>query len=461
MAWYATSALRRLQEQSPTSCAAQINELLQNEPIIFDTGSSFIQHRSYATLDRVAGLLSNCEGIAFEVGGHTDDVADEAFNLNLSQARASAVVSALRQRGVSPDALSANGFGESQPLTDNGTEEGRQLNRRVEFTLMGRAATDDNCITSPSSISGIDATVNQNGITVDAELRRETRDCRHDGWNILEGEVSYLSTDQGMSQGMAYLSYRSERFRTQEHLAGRFVGVYATNNDVSGLAAGTIQGLGLNAGLYGARRYESGLSLDYYLGAAVGRHNFDLNFDRSDGVVTADGYYTYLATFAGAAVSGETMIGAYELLPRAGFEGAWSPGGEAEFEASRGSMEQSGILSTGEVVGLRLFGELRFDDVLPKRVEELAVTLMAFCDRPLEQARNACGAGLSLELTREDEDTGVHYGVRLNAEKTRASEMLGLQLNYGQPLYGGELSATSSVGRNGQMTVGANYEFEF
>ena len=461
MAGYASSALRRLQEQSSRECELQINDLLAREPILFDTGSANIQQPSLATIDRIAAFLANCDGFAFEVGGHTDDVADEAFNLSLSQARASAVVSALHERGVPFDVLSAKGFGEGQPIADNVTEKGRQLNRRVEFVAIGRRSQNDECENSSETVRGLDATVNQDGMTANGEFWRETRDCRRDGWNIFEGNLSYLRTDQGMAQGMANLSYRTERFRTKDHLAGRFVGAYATNNDVTGLATGTIQGFGLNAGLYGARRYETGLYLDYYLGAAAGRHNFDLDFERTGGVVTADGFYTYVAAFAGAAVSGEMMLGEYKLMPRAGFEGAWSPGGDAEFEVSRGAIEQSDSLSTGEIVGLRVFGEQRFDDVLPEHSEKLAIAPMFFCDRSMGETPIACGAGLSVDFSYEDNVTGEQYGIELTGEKTKSSEMFGLQFDYSRPVLGGELSGTSSVSRNGQVSIGANYTLDF
>jgi uncharacterized repeat protein (TIGR01451 family) len=461
MAGYGASALQRLNDESSSSCAAQINPVLQDAPIRFDTGSAVILEASNPTLDRVARLLSDCEISTFEVGGHTDNVADEAYNLNLSLMRASAVVAALRQRGVAHDVLSAVGYGETMPVADNSFEEGRQLNRRVEFRATGRLAGNDHCVPTASSGRGLDATIDQNGANIEGDFRQETRDCDRDGWNILEGSVSYLTTDRGMSQGMANLSYRTERFRTQNHLAGRFVGIYATTNDVTGLATGTIQGFGLSAGLYGARRYDSGLYLDYYLGAATGRHNFNLGFSRSAGVVMADGHYTYVAAFAGTAVSGEIMLGDYRLSPRAGFEGAWSPGGNAEYEASRGSIEQLGVLSTGEIAGLRIFGELSFNDVLLNRPEELAITPILFCDRPMGEDRNECGLGLSMALSHEDEDTGTSYGIELIGERTKIRETIGLQLSYTQPLFGGELSGTSSVGRDGQMAVGANYVLDF
>jgi hypothetical protein len=403
----------------------------------------------------------DCEVYAFEVGGHTDNLADDASNLALSVARASAVVTALYQRGIDQEALVAKGYGESMPIADNGTEEGRALNRRVEFTVTGRLLDDDRCAKDQPSEKSLDATIDEDGAIIEGGFKREFGDCLQDGWNIFEGSISYLDTDTGMAQGMTNLSFRRERLRTQDHLSGLFVGVYATTNDVTGLATGTIEGFGLNAGLYGARRFESGVYLDYYLGGATGRHNFNLGFDRSGGVITADGHYTYVAAFAGAAVSGEFMLGGYTLSPRAGFEGAWSPGGEAEFDVSRGLLQQSGELSTGEVVGLRAFGEVRFEDLLLDQIEELALTPMFFCDRPMGEDRNECGLGLSMALSREDEVTGRSYGIALTGERTKTRETIGLQLNYRLPLRVGDITATSLVSRNGHVALGMNYFVDF
>ena len=81
-----------------------------------------------------------------EIGGHTDSQGREAMNLTLSQARAEAVLDTLLSLEVLTTNLTAKGYGESAPIADNGTEEGRQANRRIEFTLMGQpetAATED------------------------------------------------------------------------------------------------------------------------------------------------------------------------------------------------------------------------------------------------------------------------------------------------------------------------------
>jgi OOP family OmpA-OmpF porin len=67
------------------------------------------------------------------VTGHTDSVGSDAFNQRLSERRAQAVVAYLESKGVGAGRLRASGAGESQPIADNGTEEGRAKNRRVEL----------------------------------------------------------------------------------------------------------------------------------------------------------------------------------------------------------------------------------------------------------------------------------------------------------------------------------------
>lgn len=82
-------------------------------------------------LDGVAARLNELQFIGGEVAGHTDSVGDDAFNLDLSRRRAQAVLGYLESKGVAPGRMTAVGYGESQPIADNETEEGRALNRRV------------------------------------------------------------------------------------------------------------------------------------------------------------------------------------------------------------------------------------------------------------------------------------------------------------------------------------------
>ena len=93
-----------------------------------------IRDRSYAILDEVASVMAEYPNLKVRVEGHTDSQGNDQRNQELSQTRADAVMAYLIEKGVSPTRLSAVGFGESAPVADNGTREGRAQNRRVQFT---------------------------------------------------------------------------------------------------------------------------------------------------------------------------------------------------------------------------------------------------------------------------------------------------------------------------------------
>lgn len=88
-------------------------------------------------LDRVADALLARPDLQVEVQGHTDSKGAEEYNQRLSERRAESVTRYLVGRGVQGDRLTAVGYGESQPVADNETEEGRELNRRVELLITG------------------------------------------------------------------------------------------------------------------------------------------------------------------------------------------------------------------------------------------------------------------------------------------------------------------------------------
>ena len=99
----------------------------------FETGKSTILPDAAATLDAAAGALKAAGAFQVEVAGHTDNVGTPDANQKLSQDRAQAVLAALVQRGVPASRLVAKGYGQSTPIADNRTEEGRAKNRRVEL----------------------------------------------------------------------------------------------------------------------------------------------------------------------------------------------------------------------------------------------------------------------------------------------------------------------------------------
>ena len=71
-----------------------------------------------------------------QIAGHTDSSGEDAYNLRLSQERAESVLAFLVAQGIEANRLQARGYGETQPVADNGTNAGRERNRRVEFNVL-------------------------------------------------------------------------------------------------------------------------------------------------------------------------------------------------------------------------------------------------------------------------------------------------------------------------------------
>lgn len=99
----------------------------------FDFDSAKLRPESFAILDKAAATLKEWGDTKVEVAGHTDSVGTDAYNLSLSQRRAETVRAYLIDKGVPADRLTAKGYGESMPETDNDSAEGRFKNRRVEL----------------------------------------------------------------------------------------------------------------------------------------------------------------------------------------------------------------------------------------------------------------------------------------------------------------------------------------
>jgi OOP family OmpA-OmpF porin len=101
--------------------------------VLFDFNKSTLQPSSDATLQPAANTMNANKTLKLEVQGHTDNVGNDAYNQTLSEARAKAVVAWLTQHGVEAARLTAKGYGKTIPVADNGSDEGRAKNRRVEI----------------------------------------------------------------------------------------------------------------------------------------------------------------------------------------------------------------------------------------------------------------------------------------------------------------------------------------
>ena len=117
-------------------CPEEAHVLVQSlEGIQFEFDSDVIKPESYPTLDAAVETLKSKIEFNLDVSGHTDNIGDDAYNQNLSERRANAVVKYLTDKGISAARLKAAGFGETQPVAENETPEGRAKNRRVDFKV--------------------------------------------------------------------------------------------------------------------------------------------------------------------------------------------------------------------------------------------------------------------------------------------------------------------------------------
>lgn len=104
--------------------------------IFFDFDKTTLKSESFVELDKVVDFLKDNPSVEIEISGHTDSKGSDDYNLNLSQGRAQAVVDYLISQGIDDYRLAARGYGETVPLESNDTDEGRAINRRVEFTVL-------------------------------------------------------------------------------------------------------------------------------------------------------------------------------------------------------------------------------------------------------------------------------------------------------------------------------------
>lgn len=121
---------------TPEECLRRIQIVLGDRKLNFEPGSDTLDSTGKDIMDDIAEVLTGCGQINLEIAGHTDSQGRESMNLDLSQARADAILTELRNRRVLTSTFRAIGYGETQPIEDNQTEAGREANRRIEFRLV-------------------------------------------------------------------------------------------------------------------------------------------------------------------------------------------------------------------------------------------------------------------------------------------------------------------------------------
>ena len=114
----------------------EVNASVVLNNIFFDVNKFDIKPESQAELDKIVQLMNDNPTLKIQISGHTDNVGKPAENITLSNNRAKTVVAYLINKRIGPQRLTFKGFGETQPVADNKTEEGRAKNRRTEMKVV-------------------------------------------------------------------------------------------------------------------------------------------------------------------------------------------------------------------------------------------------------------------------------------------------------------------------------------
>jgi outer membrane protein OmpA-like peptidoglycan-associated protein len=140
--YYQTIVTEQEMKQEVTADASSLKDELDKSGhvavygILFDTGKATLQTSSESVLSEIVKLMQDNTDLKLRVEGHTDNVGAAASNQALSEKRAQAVKAWLVSHGVTADRLTAKGFGDTKPVADNSTDDGRAKNRRVELAKL-------------------------------------------------------------------------------------------------------------------------------------------------------------------------------------------------------------------------------------------------------------------------------------------------------------------------------------
>lgn len=304
----------------------------------------------------------------------------------------------------------------------------------LERVLAGQAGL--NCGTQ--SAFDVDGAVQMTGGNggADGTFGYDVYNCQSGNREILDGQFSLTRTKDIGTQALLQFSKQRERFLSESDLRGRFWGGYVSRTNVTGLADGSINGFGINGGLYGARELGDGLFLDYYAAAGLGHHRYKLDFEALPTRIRAKGSYDYAAAFAGAALSGQREYDSFLLTPRFGMDLAYASASDADVRASQLGQTDTGRIDIPDYNGGRIFAELEFAS-LPGTTSEdsptaqirTAIAPRFACEMSSFNSDLDCGFGFSFSRDMFDALSGISYGFAIDYEHIDETDRLSLDFS--------------------------------
>jgi OmpA-OmpF porin, OOP family len=114
----------------------EVGSVVRLNNVYFDFDKWFLRPESFVELDRVVKMLEENPAVEIEMSAHTDSWGSDQYNFKLSDNRARSVMEYILSKGIAPNRIRSQGYGETKPVVPNTSDENRQLNRRVEFTIL-------------------------------------------------------------------------------------------------------------------------------------------------------------------------------------------------------------------------------------------------------------------------------------------------------------------------------------
>ena len=464
---FASEAADNLSAYSSETCVSELNNLINRNPILFETASAKIGVHGMATIDRVVDILKQCDNETLGIAGHTDSIGSLDYNKDLSARRIASVLAELEQREVDTSRFVKSPWGEEKPVADNLQEAGRAKNRRIEFYAIKKSSFVD--IDRCGEVNDLDpdGTLNYNDrvLKIDAKIDNEFYDCSTATRRVIDAKVSYSNEDGLVENLQSQFSVRAERQVNHNDIVGKFAAIYITKNAVLGTHTGNISGAGLSGGFYGAREIRNGLVWDYYGGASLGKHEFDLTFDKQI-QISATGNYTYAAGYLGTAISGDLNNTYYSAKPRAGVDFATSSNVTVSSQLSHDIREESAQFKISPISGLTAYAELTLSNLRKNTTQhikrDLNITPRIFCDRKFGTSATHCGFGVKADLENFNTTLDRGFNVSLEVSKSENFHQVAMGIDgYDLLFANGDTKTSAELSKNGKLGLKQVLSWEF
>ena len=311
------------------------------------------------------------------------------------------------------------------------------------------------------------------GFNTSGVFGEEYYDCETGVRRILDGSFAINRSDAVDAQGIVSFTIQNEKQKADEALNGKFFGGYLSSSTLDGVATGNLRGVGVHAGLYGARKLQSGLFFDYYAAGGVGRHKYDVSFYAPSAPITAEGDYRYGAVYAGAALSGEAVYESVTFRPRVGFDLTYADASDASVSASQLGFTDLGSIQLDAINGSRIFAETiwifgdKSEDLITGELSlerALEVAPRLYCEQGVGRDERDCGYGGYISFNEHNLSKGSDIAITLDYENnTEGSERFGLDLSYSRDVLNGagKLATQFGIDASGNATVSQSLSLEF